>query len=345
MMLSVNPELAPILERLPERPENPYLDMPTLRAGFRVLIGERATEHDPRVEVEPLAITGAAGQPMEGQIVRPRNLTGVLPGVLYLHGGGFAYGELEGPSPMVRDAAATVGAVVINPHYRLAPEHRFPAGVEDCYAALMWFTEHAAEIGVDPARVAVCGASAGGNLAAALTLMSRDRGGPAIAFQSLLIPALDDRGDTPSCRAITDRRIINGPGIVHTWDTYLGPDRDPTTTSAYAAPARAEDLRSLPPAYILACGLDPLRDEDVDYAARLTRAENTVTLHHVPGAWHFFEAYAPTTTIAQETTAHWLGALRDALGNSSLAPQRPLRTLPGRDRSSSNAATHPALWT
>lgn len=242
-MLSVHPELAPILDRLPNRPENPYTDMPALRAEFRALIGDRAAEPDARVTVEPLAIAGASRQPLHGQIVRPRNATGVRPGVLYLHGGGFAYGELDGPSPMVREVAATVGAVVLHPHYRLAPEHRLPAGVEDCYATLAWFTENAAEFGVDPARIAVCGASAGGNLAAALTLMSRDRGGPPIAFQSLLIPVVDDRGDTPSRRAITDRRIINGPAIAHTWDTYLGPDRDPATTSAYGAGTGREPAR------------------------------------------------------------------------------------------------------
>jgi acetyl esterase/lipase len=113
-------------------------------------------------------------------------------------------------------------------------------------------------------------------------------------------------------RRVTDRRIVNGLGTRHTWDTYLGPDRG-DDTSPYAAPARATDLAGLPPAYILTCGLDPLRDDGHDYALRLMGADVPVELKDVPGAWHFFEAFAPHTALARETTAHWLAALRAAL--------------------------------
>jgi acetyl esterase/lipase len=245
--------------------------------------------------------------------VRPRGAAGTLPGVVYVHGGGFAYGELDGPSPMARDACVAAGAVVVSPHYRLAPEHRFPAGVEDCHAVVCWVHDHAEQLGIDPDRLAVAGASAGGCLSAAVCLMIRDRGERPVAFQALLIPVLDDRDDGPSRRRITDPRVINGPGIRHTWDTYLGPDRDRASTSPYAAPARASDLSGLPSAYVLTCGLDPLRDEGLDYAVRLARADVPVTVHHVPGAWHLFEAHAPGSDLARATTAHWLSALRDAL--------------------------------
>lgn len=309
----VHPELAATLDRLPDRPANPYVDMPTLRAEFRALMAGFDAVSDDRVDVDVITIPGPDGNVIESHVVRPRAAIGVLPAIVYLHGGGFAYGELDGPSPMARDACVAAGAVVVNPHYRLAPEHRFPAGVEDCHAVMCWVHDHAAQLGIDPGRIAVAGASAGACLCAAVCLMNRDRGGPPIAFQALLIPVLDDRNDSPSRRQMTDPRIINGPGIGHTWDTYLGLDRDPAATSPYAAPARASDLSGLPAAYLVTCGLDPLRDDGLDYSARLAQADVPVTLRHVPGAWHFFEAYAPDTDLARSTTAHWLAALRDAL--------------------------------
>ncbi|MFH8681472.1 alpha/beta hydrolase [Streptomyces lydicus] len=308
----VHPELAGVLAGLPARPENPYADIAAVRAGFAALMAPRMAAPDPRVTVRRTSFRGPDGNTVDVQVLRPAGARGVLPGVLYLHGGGFAYGELAGPSPMARDACAAAGAVVVNVHYRLAPEHRYPAGVEDCYAALEWMAATAGDLGLDAARIAVAGASAGGCLSAALCLMARDRQGPPIVFQGLLIPCLDDRGRTASMLRITDPRYTNGAGMRHTWDTYLGPDRGPDVP-AYAAPARATDLGGLPPAYVLTCGLDPLRDEGLDYARRLVEADVPVELRDVPGAWHLFEAYAPGSEPARRTTAHWLGALRTAL--------------------------------
>ncbi|MGY4958591.1 alpha/beta hydrolase [Streptomyces nigrescens] len=308
----VHPELAAAFAALPERPENPYADVEAVRAGFRALMAPRMPAHDPRVTVRHASVPGPDGNTVEVQVLRPAGAEGVLPGVLYVHGGGFVYGELDGPSPMARDACAAAGAVVVNVHYRLAPEHPYPAGAEDCYAVLEWMAAAAGELGLDAGRIAVTGASAGGCLSAALCLMARDRQGPRIAFQCLLVPCLDDRGGTASARRVDDRRIVNGTGMRHTWDTYLGPGRG-SDVPAYAAPARATDLSGLPPAYLLTCGLDPLRDEGLDYARRLTEADVPVEVKDVPGAWHFFEAYAPESGPARRTTAHWLAALRSAL--------------------------------
>ncbi|WP_370105209.1 alpha/beta hydrolase [Streptacidiphilus sp. BW17] len=316
-MSYVHPELAPVLDKLPERPENPVVDIQATRDGFKALMAPwmEAVAADTTVEIEEAACTGPDGNRIDLQIVRPtalpRDAANPLPAVLYIHGGGFSFGELDGPSPMARQATVAAGAVVVNVHYRLAPEHRYPAGVEDCYAALVWIAAHAQRLGIDPDRIAVTGASAGASLTAAVCLMSRDRDGPAVAFQGLLIPLLDDRDDYPSRRRVTDRRFTNGPGIPRTWDTYLGADRG--DAPAYAAPARATDLRGLPAAYVLTCGLDPLRDEGLDFARRLIEADVPVEIKDVPGAWHLFEAYAPETSVTRRTTAHWLRALRDAL--------------------------------
>jgi len=305
----VHPELAGVLAGMQARSANHYADIEVTRANFKALMAPRMSA-DPRV-----VISDAVADGVPVQIIRPAvQDAGPLPCVLYIHGGGFAYGELDGPSPMAVSVCTDTGAVVLNVHYRLAPEHRFPAGSEDCYTVLCWIATHAAELGIDSSRIAVAGASAGGCLSAVLCLMARDRGGPGIAYQCLLIPITDDRLDRyPSIDRITDPRVINGPGIARTWSNYLGPDRA-GDVPAYAAPARATDLSGLPPAYVLTCGMDPLRDQGLDYARRLMEADVPVEVKDVPGAWHFFEASAPDSEIARQTTAHWLAALRAGLG-------------------------------
>jgi acetyl esterase/lipase len=329
-MTYVHPELTHVLAGLPERPENPYADIEAARAGFRQVMAPLMGP-DPRVDVRAATIPGCEGHVIPAHVLRPAGhaTERLLPGVLYLHGGGFSYGELDGPSPMARDVCAEVGAVVVNVHYRLAPEHRFPAGVVDCYAALGWMAQCSEELGIDRERIAVTGASAGACLSAAVCLMVRDLGGPRVAYQCLLIPALDDRMRTASVRRVTDRRMINGPGVMHTWDTYLGPDRG-DDIPAYAAPARARDLSGLPAAYVLTCGLDPFRDEGLDFARRLMEADVPVEVLDVPGAWHFFEGFAPNTGLAKRTTAHWLAALRRGLAQEPGQAQAGPHTQPVR---------------
>jgi acetyl esterase/lipase len=207
--------------------------------------------------------------------------------------------------------AGEVGAVVVSVDYRLAPEHPFPAGVEDCYAALAWLAAHAAELGVDPARIAVAGQSAGGGLAAATALLARDRGGPALCFQLLEIPELDDRLDTPSMRAFTDTPLWNRPNAVWSWKHYLGASHA-GEPSAYAAPARAKDLAGLPPAYVSTMEFDPLRDEGILYALRLLQAGVPVELHSYPGTFHG-SALLPGAKVSQRGAREVMEALRHAL--------------------------------
>jgi len=207
------------------------------------------------------------------------------PCVFEIHGGGFLLGNIEMMDAWCQRIAAEIDAIVVSVEYRLAPEHPFPAGVEDCYAALEWTAAQADSLGVDPARIAIAGQSAGGGLAAATALLSRDRGGPALCFQLLEIPELDDRLETPSMRAFTDTPLWNLPNARWSWRHYLGTAHG-GDVSPYAAPARAKDLSGLPPAYVSTMEFDPLRDEGIEYAMRMLQAGVSVELHSFPGTFH-----------------------------------------------------------
>ena len=197
--------------------------------------------------------------------------------------------------------------MVVSVEYRLAPEHPFPAGLEDCYAALVWTATEAKKLGIDPERIAIAGQSAGGGLAAATALLARDRGGPKLCFQLLEIPELDDRLDTPSMLAFTDTPLWNRPNAVWSWRHYLGPDHR-GEVSPYAAPARAENLAGLPPAYISTMEFDPLRDEGILYALRLLQAGVSVELHSYPGTFHG-SALLPTAEVSRRNMEEVFGVL------------------------------------
>lgn len=307
--MNVHPELADTLATLPIK-RSSFADIELTRKNFTAMMGKLPLDVS-NVDIGVTKIIGPDDNPVPLGIYRPKGATGPLPAVLHFHGGSFAYGRSEPDQDRTAVAICEqAGAITISVDYRLAPQHRYPAGVEDCYSALEWVADNAIELGIDPERIAITGKSAGGGLSAAVALMSRDRGGPKIAYQSMFIPTVDDRNDTESARRITDPRIVNGQAIVETYDNYL-PDR--SNVSPYAAPARATDLTGLPPAYVLVCELDPLYDEGLDYARRLMDAGVQVTVRNVPGAWHLFEMHAPETELARTTTAHWLGDLRSAL--------------------------------
>lgn len=203
------------------------------------------------------------------------------PLVVDMHGDGFALRADNFPAGPAR--LAKLGATVVSVDYRPSAGAPFPGGVEDCYAALCWATE---VLDIDRERVAVTGVSAGGALAAALTLMARDWSGPAIVFQALVIPVIDDRCDTPSIRQYDEGPLFGGRLAKEMWGRYLGAGADQTTTSPYAAPGRAEDLQGLPPAFIQVNGLDPLRDEGIQYALRLMAADVPVELYCAPNQHH-----------------------------------------------------------
>jgi acetyl esterase len=214
-------------------------------------------------------------------LYRPKEERSGRPLIVDIHGGGFALRADNFPAGPAR--SAMLGATVVSVDYRPSTETPFPGGVEDCYAALCWAVE---SLDIDRERVMVTGVSAGGALAAALTLMARDWDGPAIAFQALVLPVTDDRCDTPSIRQYEEGPLFGGRLAKEMWVRYLGSDADRSTTSPYAAPGRSEDLRGLPPAFIQVNGLDPLRDEGIGYALRLMAADVPVELYCAPNQHH-----------------------------------------------------------
>jgi acetyl esterase len=238
-------------------------------------------------------------------VYRPKRDRVGQPLVLDIHGGGFALRADNFPAGPAH--LAKLGTTVVSVDYRPSTEAQFPGGLEDCYAALSWATE---SLDIDRERVVVTGVSAGGALAAAVTMMARDWTGPAIAFQALVIPVTDDRCATPSIRQYEEGPLFGGRLAKEMWDRYLGAGVDRTSTSAYAAPARAEDLRGLPPAFIQVNGLDPLRDEGIEYALRLMAADVPVELYCAPNQHHGMSEDPRTAAVAQTL---FQGAMRAAL--------------------------------
>src|SRR4051794_8649256 len=213
------------------------------------------------------------------RIYRPQRAQGAI---VWLHGGGFVMGDLETEHPWAVRIADGSDAVVISVGYRRAPEHRFPAAFEDAYAVLTWTAEHAADLGIDPERIAVGGHAAGAGLATAVALRARDQQGPSIRYQLLNQPELDDRQETWSARHFTDTPFMTRDKVTASWQHYLGSG----APTPYAAPARAVDLSGLPPAYIATAEFDPNRDEGIDYARRLMQAGVPVELHQWLGTFH-----------------------------------------------------------
>jgi acetyl esterase len=233
-----------------------------------------------------------------------------FPALVFYHGGGWVVGSVPLSDHTCRAFANAAGCVVVSVEYRLAPEHPFPAPLEDCYAATKWTVEHAREIGVDPERVAVGGISAGGNLAAAVAIAARDRGGPPIAFQLLVVPVTDSRLGQASHQENGAGYGLTIEGMRWYWDLYTPNEAD--RTNPLAAPLLADDLSGLPPAMVLTAEYDPLRDEGEEYAARLREAGVPVESKRYAGMTHGFLSSAHVIDGGKEGIADAARALRQA---------------------------------
>lgn len=244
------------------------------------------------------------------RIYRRKHAAHPLPVLLFLHGGGFFCGDLRSDRTRCAHYALNAHCAVVAVAYKLAPEEPFPAALNDCYRVLEFLWDRSRELNLDRDRIAIGGSSAGANLAAAVTLLARDRNGPKICFQMLLVPALDDRLETQSALQFTDVPDFARPEAEVMWRWYLG--CDVTEVSPYAAPARASDLSGLPTAYILCAGLDPLRDEGLNYAHRLTEAGVAVELHLAPSIPHGF-ASIRSASISKRLLAEQVEVLCSAL--------------------------------
>jgi acetyl esterase/lipase len=242
------------------------------------------------------------------RVHRPKAVSGPLPCVYSIHGGGYVLGTYAMDDARFDRLCPTFPCVGVSVEYRLAPETAYPGPLDDCYAGLRWTFEHAAELGITPDRVGIAGVSAGGGLAAALALLARDRGEVPVAFQLLECPMIDDRQTTSSSR-LDGLPIWSRESNEFGWRSYLGDLYGNADLPPYAAPARADDLTGLPPALVIVGGADGFRDEDIHYALRLNQAGVPTELHVLPGAPHGVQMFADSVVARRwnRIVVEWLG--------------------------------------
>ena len=277
-------------------------------------LGRRAPQGEPEpvAHVEDRTIPGPGGEiPVRIYVPKGNGPFGVL---VYFHGGGWVVGNIEMTDQPCRMLTNAGRCVTISVDYRLAPEHKFPAGPEDCYAATKWAADNAAALNCDAARIAVGGTSAGATLAAAVALMARDRGGPRVAYQLLVYPATTSALDTASHRqfAKDNYYVLSRADMEWFWGHYLGSEAD--RTNPYACPAYATTLRGVAPAFVITAEYDPLRDEGEAYAARLREEGVQVVLRRYDGVTHGFFGMPAQLDKAKAAIAEAGSALRVTVG-------------------------------
>jgi acetyl esterase len=261
--------------------------------------------------IEKRSIAGPAG-PLRLWVYTPAGANmGLLPGLVYFHGGGFVAGSLESHDGICRSLANASGCRLVSVDYRLGPEARFPAAVEDACAATRWSAGHAAQLGIDARRLGVCGDSAGATLAAVVAQTLAGDGGPRLALQFLLCPILDYRAETPSWQGFGSGHFLDRETLAHDLTHYLGEHADPADPRI--SPLRAESLRGLPPACIHTAECDPLRDEGSDYAGRLEKAGVTASYRCHSGMIHLFYALGAVIPYAAEAYRHMGADIRALL--------------------------------
>ncbi|MFE2937933.1 alpha/beta hydrolase [Streptomyces sp. NPDC059255] len=302
--------LAPTLAAMKAVPPPAPGDWKTRREVFGTAIAAQAAQltAPPGVTVTPCSARAGDGATIPLRLYRRQDAQGAALAV-YLHGGGMFLGDLDTHDTQCRVYTRLSGVALLSVGYRLAPEHPHPVPVEDCCAALRWAAANAAGLGIDPARIAVMGDSAGGGLAAAVALLSRDRRGPALAAQILIYPMLDD-WTTVAPPDLASTLTWSAEDNLTGWRCLLGDAAGGPDTPGYAAPARAGNLSALPPTYIETGQLDLFRDENIAYAQRLSRAGVPVELIQYPGVPHAFDTFDPAAAVSRRAVDHRVRALK-----------------------------------
>ena len=308
--MALDPQMKALLDQMAAANLQPFhkLTPQEARAARRAPQGEP----EPVAHVEDRTIPGPGGEiPVRIYVPKGNGPFGVL---VYFHGGGWVVGNIDMTDQPCRMLTNAGRCVTISVDYRLAPEHKFPAGPEDCYAATKWAADNAAALNCDVARIAVGGTSAGATLAAAVALMARDRGGPRVAYQLLVYPATTSALDTPSHRqfAKDSYYILSRADMEWFWGHYLGSEAD--RTNPYACPAYATTLRGVAPAFVITAEYDPLRDEGEAYAARLREEGVQVVLRRYDGVTHGFFGMPAQLDKAKAAIAEAGSALRITVG-------------------------------
>jgi acetyl esterase/lipase len=314
-MISIDPELAALLADIPLvtalDAESLTQIRPYSSGPLEPLLENRA------VDRREVTVPAQDGTEIPLTILSPKNLTAPAPCIYWLHGGGMVMGDRFAQLDIPLQWLDRFGAVVVTVDYRLAPEFTGTTLADDCYTALHWTATNAAELGIDPARIVVAGTSAGGGLAAGVTLMSRDRGTPSIAAQVLICPMLDHRNTT-----VSSHQFAGTPGVwtretnEFAWRSLLP---DTTDVSEYTSPSLATDLSALPPTYIDAGTAEVFRDEDVAYATAIWASGGQAELHVWAGGFHGFDAlfpHAKVSAAARRTRTDWLARLLESTATS-----------------------------
>ncbi|KAH8602043.1 esterase LipW [Bisporella sp. PMI_857] len=314
-----DPELVHILNAIPPMPLFTNEVVKQQRAGLAVISTPEVTLVDPAIVHEEVSIPGPGGKISLSILRTKTSASSPRPLIFYIHSGGMILGSkllmIGGTFEWIKE----LDAVLISVEYRLAPEHPFPAGLEDCYTAFKWAGDHAGELGIDTGKLIVAGHSAGGGLAAGLSMMVRDRGGPRILAQCLNCPMLDDRVMDASSQQYVDEGIWTGANNKVAWNWYLNGKRGSKDVSPYAAPARATDLTGLPTAWVDVGSAECFRDEDVAYAGKLSEAGVGVELHVWPGAFHCFDLMAPDAVLSKSARTTRLAWFKRVLAQAPIS--------------------------